>query len=309
MKQKNNSLTLILLGNILIFMLSSCASFRKPHKDAVINYEPETSKLLMDFSMFAYIKSYDELERTLKNEYPSYSLLRKIREDENDYDTQGFVAFSKDKVIVSIRGSSSAQDWKNNFKLFAYTNSSLKKHCPKAGVHGGFLESARQLREAEIDDVDKLKVQDAILKLQKEGRKVYFTGHSLGGAIANVLALYAVYETEIEVSGIYTFGEPKSGNSAYRRCHDDKLHDRTFRFINNRDIVARSPPSRTYKHVGNLIYFDTTGGIHDINTYTSFFGIIKDLYNKEFIFDHFQVNYLKLINRHQKTNPFKEEKD
>ncbi len=95
--------------------------------------------------------------------------------------------------------------------------------------------------------------------------------------IANVLAFFTVYETDIEVSGIYTFGEPKSGNIGFQICHDEKLIDKSFRFVNNRDAVARISQSRSYVHVGNLVYFDTDGDMYDIATYISKFGILKDI--------------------------------
>jgi len=293
-----------LLVAALSVCIVSCANFRAAHEQASNMYQPGYSKLLVDFSVLSYIEDETSLINQLSKKYPNYKLLRKIEEDETGYDAQGFVAYNDENIIVAIRGSSSAEDWFNNFKITHFTNDITKSYCPEAAVHGGFHRSALVLKNIKLNKIENETIYHKISTLQKEGRKLYFTGHSLGGAIANVLAFFTVYETTIEVDGIYTFGEPKSGNEGFRQCHDKKLSNKTFRFINNRDLVARVPPSTTYVHVGNLIYFDTYGDIYDQNTYNSFIGILVDMFSFEPGTDHFKESYLKLVTAHKDENPF-----
>lgn len=290
---------------IVTSLLSGCAVHRPPSVEAVSNYNPSLSKVMIDFSIYAYEKDNIDLDKKLTSEYPDFKILKKIREDENTYDTQAFVAYNKDKVIVAVRGSSSIQDWFNNIKVGKYTNESTSEYCKYAAMHGGFHLSARYLKGATISGDENITVATEISRLQKEGRKVYFTGHSLGGAVANVLAFFASYESDIVVDGVYTFGEPRTGNDSYLSCHDAKLRTKTFRFINNRDVVSRVPPFGGYNQVGNLIYFDRDGNMTDQNVNDGWFDMTLDVLMLKFATNHFKENYQILVEKHISENPFK----
>jgi triacylglycerol lipase len=295
---------LILTFFVANLFLSSCAVHREPSPEAVSNYNPLLSRVMIDFSIFAYLKTEDELNKELSLKYQNFTLLKRINEDENPYDSQAFVAYDDYKVIVAVRGSSSFQDWFNNLKVGKFTNKDTLGYCQYAAMHGGFHLSARYLKNAKISQDNSITVASEIYRLQKEGRKVYFTGHSLGGAVANVLAFFASYESDIIVDGVYTFGEPRNGNDSYLSCHDTKLRTKTFRFINNRDVVSRIPPFGNYHQVGNLIYFDRYGNITTQNVNDGWFYMTFDVLIGRFARDHFKESYLELIQQHKFTNPF-----
>ncbi|MFC4562192.1 hypothetical protein ACFO4E_10030 [Nocardiopsis mangrovi] len=40
-------------------------------------------------------------------------------------------------------------------------------------------------------------------------------------------------------------------------------HDRTYRFVNNSDVVAQVPPGPVYAHVAEMKYFDADGRLRD----------------------------------------------
>ena len=60
-------------------------------------------------------------------------------------------------------------------------------------------------------------------------KNIYFTGHSLGGALA-VVAAKCKYVAEV-----YTYGQPRVGNRLYAKQVKSKVH----RFVNNNDVVPR----------------------------------------------------------------------
>jgi len=73
--------------------------------------------------------------------------------------------------------------------------------------------------------------------------EVYFTGHSLGGALTSMAAMRAVmegYRTSERIF-LYTFGEPRQGNRMYAFRHDE-LVPNSYRVVNQIDIVPHLPP-------------------------------------------------------------------
>jgi triacylglycerol lipase len=118
------------------------------------------------------------------------------------------------------------------------------------------------------------------------------------------LAFFASYETNILVDGVYTFGEPRTGNEAFLECHDRKLRTKTFRFINNRDVVARVPPFGGYIQLGNLIYFDRNENISVRNVNDGLFDMTLDVVLFKFATNHFKENYQLLVDKYKKINPF-----
>lgn len=85
-------------------------------------------------------------------------------------------------------------------------------------------------------------------------RYIWFTGHSLGAALATLAA-----DRYGNAQGLYTFGSPRVGNADFKA----NFVVNAFRFVNSNDIVTRIPPDGFYKHVGCLKYIDRSGTIHD----------------------------------------------
>lgn len=78
-------------------------------------------------------------------------------------------------------------------------------------------------------------------QLQKLSAPVYYTGHSLGGALAVLAASLK------KPAAVYTFGSPRMGN---REFVDSIRHVNIYRVVNPRDIVACVPPIPGIIHVG-----------------------------------------------------------
>jgi predicted lipase len=72
---------------------------------------------------------------------------------------------------------------------------------------------------------------------------VYYTGHSLGGALAVLAASLR------KPAAVYTFGSPRMGNSEF--VNSTRGID-IYRVVNPRDIVACVPPIPSILHVGEL---------------------------------------------------------
>lgn len=78
-------------------------------------------------------------------------------------------------------------------------------------------------------------------QLEKISGPLYYTGHSLGGALAVLTASLKRPEA------VYTFGSPRIGNPEFVE-RTKPLH--IYRVVNPRDIVAGIPPIHGMLHVG-----------------------------------------------------------
>ena len=63
------------------------------------------------------------------------------------------------------------------------------------------------------------------------------------------------------VHGLYTLGQPRTGDSKFVEKFDLKYKSSSFRFVNNNDIVTRVAPSTLgYKHIGTFLYIEAVKG-------------------------------------------------
>src|SRR5262249_17801311 len=157
--------------------------------------------------------------------------------------TQGFVAGAKEMVVVSFRGTQSNEiwDWMTDADV-------VLNPFPAGLVHRGFYNA--------LEDVwDEMNA--AIRKFQDQAQSLWFTGHSLGAALACMAVARLIFERHTPIHGLYTFGQPRTGDFTFSRLFDHEFGDRTFRFVNHRDIVTRVPLRLMgYSHVGQLMFFD-----------------------------------------------------
>jgi triacylglycerol lipase len=111
----------------------------------------------------------------------------------------------------------------------------------KAQVHRGFLRA-----------LDRVWHQIDPLLAAAQG-PVWYTGHSLGAALALLAA------ARRPPAALFTFGEPLVGNEAFGRLGQFPH----FRFVNCSDVVTQVPPPLLgYRHRGSLRFFDEKGALH-----------------------------------------------
>lgn len=124
----------------------------------------------------------------------------------------------KDELIIAFSGSNSPEDWKHNLNFLKREGTAQHNLAVGLRVHEGFLDS---LGESLNEIGTKLK---AFFKNYAERYKgsseiptleIKLTGHSLGGALAQLMAVYVKQNIEPYLQGIahvevkvYTFGAP-----------------------------------------------------------------------------------------------------
>lgn len=148
----------------------------------------------------------------------------------------GYVLAIGDAAVVVFRGTDDFADWIINLKTTTIQT--------KPGfAHKGFQTSYLTLKP---------KVMNALRRFKP--KYVWVTGHSLGGALA-VLCAYDLSSNENRnIHGLMTFGQPMVADKILATSIDQILPQKFAHFVNESDIVPRSPPIWFY-HCGNLVWF------------------------------------------------------
>ena len=155
----------------------------------------------------------------------------------SDIDTQGFVAVGERHILAAFRGTESLPDWLTN--LQTVTDSGP---WGDTKVHEGFQDAFHAAA---------LHIGEVIGRRRRKRHQVWLTGHSLGGALAVVLAATLI-ESGIPVRGLYTFGAPRVGDRRFAELLNDALKGRAhWRVANEGDLVPHVPPELFFSHAGN----------------------------------------------------------
>ena len=120
-------------------------------------------------------------------------------------------------------------------------------------VHRGFRAEACQLWDAMHNDI--------LAESDRGVHKLWFTGHSLGAAMATLLAMFAQQTKDaLNVSGLVTFGSPRVGNREFTQFID-QVAPECVRWVNNDDAVTKVPLNLLghYSHCGHLMYLKEDG--------------------------------------------------
>jgi len=123
-------------------------------------------------------------------------------------------------------------------------------------LHSGFCSALDQVWQEEVEPLLAGFVQT------HPGAPIYFTGHSLGAALATI----AVARFAGSNCALYTIGSPRVGDDRFVRAVLLKT-GRVFRFVNCHDVVTQVPPeipfAHYFRHAGQELYIDRLGAIHE----------------------------------------------
>ncbi|KAI1338980.1 alpha/beta-hydrolase [Xylariaceae sp. FL0016] len=152
-------------------------------------------------------------------------------------DVSGFVATddTNQLIVVSIKGSQSIRNWITDF-IFLQTSCDLVTSCL---VHSGFYTAWNEIKDDLLAGVEAAVAANPTYS-------VFFTGHSLGGAVSTIAVAYA---REANVTAdLYTFGSPRVGNEKFVSFVTDQA-GAEYRVTHLDDPVPRLPPIiLNYRH-------------------------------------------------------------
>lgn len=153
--------------------------------------------------------------------------------------TECFVCADDKNIIVAFRGTKGVKDLCTDARILLNEDT---------GTHEGFSVALNSVW---------FRVSATVREFQGRPKNVFFTGHSLGGALAMLAANYFS-----GVDAVYTFGQPRVGNAAFTNSYDARLRDRTFRLVDKEDPIPRIPwLLGKYRHAGTEVFFNEFGGM------------------------------------------------
>lgn len=235
---------------------------------------------MIEASILAYSKTKTQ-KRVLEDLGMKYHLFEGKKSG-----TQGYLAWNSDAIWVVFRGTEplNPTDWMTDL------NYKLIDSGQGGQVHRGF--------KAALDEVW-LKISLRIRALSAFGqRKVWFTGHSLGSALALIAA-----DRWGSSARMISFGSPRVGDRNFYR----DFVPQCSRFVNNLDIITHIPPHKSFLgefyHVGELIQFDADGNMSQqelvdetkLLEYLGFFDKINKLRFLRMFLDHIPHRYSERI--------------
>ena len=179
-----------------------------------------------------------DIKRCVETEWGYRFLGLVSRKKKPDIDTQCFIMADDGNIVVVFRGSDSGSDWFANFQA-----SQDPGPFESTGAHEGFQDS---LYPAVI------KLTEILREDSKEPRRVWITGHSLGGALCSLFA-GMLLENQIDVYGVYTFASPRPGNEKFASALNKKINGPHYRVVNSGDVVPHVPPEPFFSHPGSRV--------------------------------------------------------
>lgn len=152
-------------------------------------------------------------------------------------------------VAIAIRGTEGWLEWIHDVDF-------LQVPCPFLAGAGhtedGFTAMYQSLRTAATPGsptvVDALKT----LSFPRPVGSLTICGHSLGGALATLLALDVAANTTFTDPAVYTYGSPRTGDTLFAATFDQVVKN-SWRVANRLDIVPALPPPLDYEHVLNPV--------------------------------------------------------
>lgn len=167
---------------------------------------------------------------------------------------RGFMRWGGDGPEIHISGTQSLRDmlidtrcWKMRWFLKDPKPVPQEPFHESGCVHAGFLREFEQIQGDVFDYV-----------LSNPKRVVRISGHSLGGAIATLLAVELAKDGfQVE---LVTLGSPRVGDREFRKTYEALQNIDHVRIVHQDDIVPRLP-KLNYEHVCAPLHLDENGRV------------------------------------------------
>lgn len=221
-----------------------------------IGFDPVNASWLADAALLAYADARFVRAQWLRAGAASVRLFEGAS-------TVAHVADCGEGIIVAFRGTQvrkpgprvdGENTWRDVLLDIATDLDFRPASWRNAGfVHRGFREALAQVWQETAESSSSGRSADEdlgqyLLGLARAAggrRRIWFTGHSLGGALAT-LAAQRCQDAGLPAAA-HTFGSPRVGDRRFAESYDVTL----YRLVHGTDAVTRVPPV-PYRHVGEV---------------------------------------------------------
>lgn len=203
--------------------------------------EPKTRSSKRARALKGAMYTYDPVDTNLPKGYTRIGGNRDVGggSGKGDYIYDIFHNEKTGDYQVSFKGTTTGQEWKTNLIGLVTPSRVLKKGIINGKLHSGFAASYEALHDQLQKD----------LEVVPRGAKIHVSGHSLGGAMAQVAAAN-MHHSGHHVKSLITFGAPSVGNKEYMQRYP-KFETNT-RVVNDGDAVTVRVPG--LHHVGRKVH-------------------------------------------------------
>lgn len=158
-------------------------------------------------------------------------------------------------VVIAIRGTEGIKEWVQDAKFL------MGQFTPVAGAgetEDGFTDVYHSMKVGEGAGAATVVKWLGEHQWRRPPTSLTICGHSLGGALATLLALDVAANAEAAFQNpiVYTYASPRTGDEQFIAKYN-QLVATTNRLVDNADLVPQLPSDPPYKHVGEAIEMDS----------------------------------------------------
>ena len=223
--------------------------------------------------------------------------IERIEACDGIYEPNAMIAWDDDNVFLIFRGTEPTA-----WKQWATDANFIKKPFCIGSIHRGLANTVDLIWPGIMNCLRNEYVG--------KNKRLFLGGHSLGAGMSQVAASRLEFEESLHPAAIYNFGCPRALNSDGANLYNQRLGSRTYRVVNNNDVVCNLPlESMGFSHVGQFKYISADGKLHDDPGYwwlllDGVWGAAKNISELRIldaVVDHLPENYTgqleKLVNQ------------
>lgn len=181
-----------------------------------------------------------------------------------------YIFQSNDTVVAAIRGCITYSEFdqitcNSNFATASFDpNITAHVHSGAYGVYSAPVTGSTGIVFSQA--------LNTALQGLATGKKLYLTGHSLGGTIANLaVADYAISKSPIAVSAVYTFGSIMTGDFPFSQDFNNAVSAGSYQIVRTADKLYNSIQNLGYSPINNQVILNGNLAV-DESTFHSLYG-------------------------------------